>query len=367
MARHIWAAVTSLLSVIGAETGQVLVLAALSLPVVLGFTGLAVDVGLMMHTRTEIQKDVDAMALAGALSLCGSSSCESEADLNARQWGMKNSVMESDNVVVQFGSDCNGNTSANHDLITVRVTRYRSTFFARVVGFNGSNIPACATARKYDVAGLGNGLRPWGIEDSCMTDMEYGSPVILKYGAEGNGGPCGPSSGNFGALAIDGNGAKTYRQAIEHGSTSPVCADSVPNCTSFTFPTETGNIVGPTGQGIDYLSLNTPSSCRTWAQVSDGNGGITRECNPWLPGYEGLESQIVVVPIVHGLWSNGKNDVTVKRLAIVFVTGYEGCSTNGQGSCQVRGYFMNSTVTIRGAQRAPLSEDSSIAGVALIN
>src|SRR3972149_6375584 len=101
-----------------AEHGQIIVLSALSITALLAFTGLAVDVGLMLHTRTDLQKDVDAMALAGAQALCGTSGCEPQANTDALHWGGQNGVQVSDTTVVQFGVACGGGTSASDHLIT---------------------------------------------------------------------------------------------------------------------------------------------------------------------------------------------------------------------------------------------------------
>src|SRR3972149_2149295 len=91
-----------------AGRGQIIVLSALSITALLAFTGLAVDVGLMLHTRTDLQKDVAAMALAGAQALCGTSGCEPQANTDALDWGGQNGVQVSDTTVVQFGVDCDG-------------------------------------------------------------------------------------------------------------------------------------------------------------------------------------------------------------------------------------------------------------------
>src|SRR3990172_11813075 len=166
-----------------AQHGQVIVLSALSITVLLGFTGLAIDVGLMLHTRTDIQKDVDAMALAGAQALCGTSACEPQANIDALDWGDENGVQVSDTTVVQFGVDCDGATSASYDLITVRVTRHQAAYFARVVGFTGSDIRACATAQKFSLGAV-VGVHPFALEDDCIAEVDYGEYVDLKFDSE---------------------------------------------------------------------------------------------------------------------------------------------------------------------------------------
>ena len=57
------------------ETGQILVLSALVMTVLLVFSAMAIDIGFWVHTRTKLQADADAMALAGAQKLCAEVTC----------------------------------------------------------------------------------------------------------------------------------------------------------------------------------------------------------------------------------------------------------------------------------------------------
>ena len=347
-----------------AQQGQVIVLSALSITVLLGFTGLAIDVGLMLHTRTDIQKDVDAMALAGAQALCGTSGCEPQANTDALEWGDENGVQVSDTTVVQFGVDCDGATSASYDLITVRVTRHQAAYFARVVGFTGSDIRACATARKFALGGA-SGVRPFGLEDTCIEFIGHGDEVTLKFDSETTRN-CDSFQGNYGALGVDGSGANDYRDAIKYGSESEICADEVPGCDNFLFSTQTGVIKGPTDQGIGYLFENTPIGCDTWDEVVNDDDKIDPACNPWQQSYidTGAATRLVIIPVVHGMWdSGGNNTIRVKRFAIVFLEDY---SCTGGNSCDIRARFIQSNVNLPNAQRTTLTADSDATAVALI-
>lgn len=51
------------------EGGQVLVLAALMMTVLMGIAALAVDVGMVTVTKSKLQNDADAAALAGAMEI----------------------------------------------------------------------------------------------------------------------------------------------------------------------------------------------------------------------------------------------------------------------------------------------------------
>src|SRR6266545_7196775 len=62
------------------ERGQLLVLSAILLPVLLGFTALAVDLGWLFVSRTSEQRAADAAALAGALARLNNSTATADAD-----------------------------------------------------------------------------------------------------------------------------------------------------------------------------------------------------------------------------------------------------------------------------------------------
>ena len=51
------------------ESGQMLVLTALSMTALLGFLALSTDVGMLFHTRRNLQIAADAAATAGALNI----------------------------------------------------------------------------------------------------------------------------------------------------------------------------------------------------------------------------------------------------------------------------------------------------------
>src|SRR5687767_909720 len=106
------------------ERGQLVVLAAIMLTVVLGFSGLAIDIGLWLHTRTKLQADADAMALAGGQQLPD----EIEADLIAREWGTKNGVLVPEIEGVSVNSNSCYTPAPDDDYINVRLTRQRTAF-----------------------------------------------------------------------------------------------------------------------------------------------------------------------------------------------------------------------------------------------
>ncbi|MFX4261803.1 pilus assembly protein TadG-related protein [Pelotomaculum propionicicum] len=129
------------------EDGQVLILFALALVVLMGFAALAVDVGSMTLTRTKLQSAADASALAGAHDLPD----ESTAENTAVTYAGKNGVQESDTIATA-GYDGDPNK------IEVVCKRKVSHTFARIIGFTNTDISARAVAQKK---GFNGGTLPF--------------------------------------------------------------------------------------------------------------------------------------------------------------------------------------------------------------
>lgn len=162
---------------------------------------------------------------------------------------------------------------------------------------------------------------------------------MLKY--DSNNG----DTGNFGALALDGNGASDYRDGIQYGSDLVVCAAGASGCIGpSVVDTKPGNMTGPTRTGTDYLMNNTATSCDLWAEVvyelGGGKQGLKSECNPFGPGGNPASLRIIIIPVIAGEF-HGRTEVTITEFALFFLEGYApgGCTGN---NCEIKGRFINS-------------------------
>jgi uncharacterized membrane protein len=117
----------------GRESGQTLVVAALVMAVVMGFTALAIDVGLFFEERRDNQNDADAMALAGVQYLPESPDMAMKV---AKDWGLKNGVAPTEIVKIQVQS-----TKATNDSVYVELRTKFSWIFGRVLGQTTSPVP----------------------------------------------------------------------------------------------------------------------------------------------------------------------------------------------------------------------------------
>lgn len=130
------------------ETGQALVLAALLLLVLFGFAAFAVDVGNAFFAQRELQRSVDAAALAGAQELPDEAKIRTLAAQYGPESGGKNPLRTGRSSTIQVTTKCL--TSAPGcvpiNAVQVKGTAVVDTWFARIFGIDTIDIEATATA-----------------------------------------------------------------------------------------------------------------------------------------------------------------------------------------------------------------------------
>ncbi|MGI8552571.1 MAG: pilus assembly protein TadG-related protein, partial [Dehalococcoidia bacterium] len=146
------------------EKGQVLVIAALFMTVLLGMAGLAVDVGIATVQRREAQSAGDAGALAGANDLAtgnNSSGAQAQAQADALSQTSTNGFTNGANGAVVTvstgnGSNCPGKSLPNgsdpNSAVKVVVTKNQPTFLLGVLGKSTTQISSCSVAVGYGKA-----------------------------------------------------------------------------------------------------------------------------------------------------------------------------------------------------------------------
>lgn len=118
------------------QEGQVTVLAAVFMIILVGMAGLVLDVGSWFRQQRATQATVDAAALAGAQALPGS---VSGANFTATDFAGRNGGVAG--LSVTFGSKWRPN-----DMITVKQTTSSTGFFSKVFGINVVSLSAKASA-----------------------------------------------------------------------------------------------------------------------------------------------------------------------------------------------------------------------------
>jgi Flp pilus assembly protein TadG len=171
------------------ESGQAIVLLAISIVVLLGFTALAIDGGMVFADRRAAQNAADAAALAGALQ---KSNGRSDADvLLAAENSLHSNGFDPANMILSQSTVTD--FSGAYHLITVELTSTTDTSFAHL--FNAGQIEnhvlAEARVRTSSPAMPGTAIVAMG---NCRTD---GGSLISIMGGGNSGGVLTYNGGIF--------------------------------------------------------------------------------------------------------------------------------------------------------------------------
>lgn len=264
--------------------GSALLMFAASGVVMMGFAALAIDVGLNTYTRTEIQGVADAAALAGGKALPLGTDA---ARTLAKDFGQRNgyNLQDADIAFPDSGT------------IQVQWTQPLQSAFSNLYGIHQFQVPVTATAQLMQMTGA-KALRPWGIPLQDFEGYQLGQAYTLKLSPASDG---YQEPGNFYPLALDGGGASIYRDSIKTGSTTGYEIGDYAT-------TETGNVNGPTDQGLDFL-------------VGD---------DPYLSYNDALSAgqldsrRIVTIAVVDpDSMQNGKSQILIADFASFYITGWD--------------------------------------------
>jgi Flp pilus assembly protein TadG len=241
--------------------GFVLVMVSLMLVILIGFVALGVDVGVVYSGRTSAQAAADAGALAGAFTfVVHGDATEDEVRAKAMAAANVNKIMGEPVTVTAADID----VDMTMRRVTVRVNREVKTFFTKALGISSMDVGVVAVAEAGVTPTAAYCLKPFVIPntalspsgpcDACVSgqvlvdvdghktayaDTILGNQFTLK--------PQNPAnawvSSNFMAVEISGPGSDNYRDDIAG------CTGVIVKCGDL-LNVQTGNMVGPTRQGI---------------------------------------------------------------------------------------------------------------------
>ena len=295
------------------DNGSAAVMVALALVALIGFSALVVDVGFLFMTRAKLMDTSDAAALAGAQELPASTAAQAAAGEYVNKNGLDTG---------KFSFDPDGKT------ITVSAASTVQFLFAKVLGISEGEVRASATARRESVTST-SGVAPIGVEDQ---ELSKGTLYTLKVGA-----PPTLGAGNFGALTLGQPGANQYRENIENGYAGILKIGDI-------IETETGNISGPTAQGIDFRLSGCPHVPQ--CTISDHK----RDC-----------PRTIIVPVYQ------PQDVEENQIKKVKIVGFAAFLIDGETSngtdCYIRGYFIDQVIV---GNSDPNQDDYGASAVRLI-
>ncbi|MRG85810.1 TadE/TadG family type IV pilus assembly protein [Salinibacillus xinjiangensis] len=203
------------------EDGAVMVLVALAMSGFLALTALVLDGGSIYLARNQLQKTVDAAALAGAQDL---PTFPETASQSAKWVATQNGGATS--LSVEFLSD--------HKGIRVNGEKKVNLTFGNALGFDDPIVTASAVVQLAPITSA-KGAIPLGVQNN--TDMTQGDLIELKVGD--------PVVGNFGAIELTGSGARNYRDDFINGFDKTLHVGQM-------LSTEPGKMSGATKEAVDY-------------------------------------------------------------------------------------------------------------------
>ena len=272
------------------EQGFVLVLISLAMSVILGFTALITDFGLLSLNKNRLVNACDAAALAGASQLPDTNA----ATTMAQSYANSNAVTSNLNITV-----------TDNNKIEVSAAKEVPFVFARILGLTSGTVQAKSAAKYGGIRGM-NGVAPLAIPDQ---PYQFAVEYTLKISPD-DPNILGP--GNFGALSLGGSGADMYRESLKYGYQGLLEVGDMVN-------TETGNVSGPTKDGVQYR-LN---------QCQDN-------CTP--TNYRANCPKILYIPIYQPPTDTSDQ---VKQVKIVGFAAFMLSDVPGNGNnSQVSGYFL---------------------------
>lgn len=270
------------------QRAQIVVVLAVTLPLLIGMISVTADVGLLYFNWHLLQSAADCAAVAGAEYLPSNPGL---AILTANAYASKNGVL-----ALEISSTTVSADSTSLNILVHRTVPYT---FASLLGFVSGTVSARATAQIQTI-GKTTGVTPIGID--YRTTYTGGQLVTLM---EGQVGP-----GNWGPLALGGSGASNLSQNIEYGYPGTVSTGDM-------ISTETGLSNGPIRSAFNYLIDE--------GQSVDAGGTFA--------SHAATDPRVLIVPMVDFSSINGSSQVPVKGFAALWLVGF---ASNGD----IQTYFI---------------------------
>jgi Putative Flp pilus-assembly TadE/G-like len=221
------------------ESGQVLVLTALCMTVLLGFLAFATDVGTLLYDKRVIQSAADGAAMAGASEIHwgarDGTTPAAAAQAAAAKSGFTNGSGGA--IVTVNPPPLSGPHTGDGSYVEVIITQTEPTFFMKLFNHTSMNVAARA------VAGLG------GINTGCIFAVDPTAPDAIQLQGSFNvvAPNCGivVNSNNPNALHFTGAGGTLVAQSVSIvGGDSGQTGDILPPTTVTTGVAQTGDPLG---------------------------------------------------------------------------------------------------------------------------
>jgi hypothetical protein len=229
------------------EDGIGVVWFAISFIIIVFIAGLSIDGGRLYFTKTELRKAADAAVLSGAQQLTVSDSAVTDTVNQILAAHNEQSSLEQPPLI-------------SENKVTVTLQRSVPLYFMKIFGFNSTPV-SIRSAAEIDPLVRTSGIVPFGIDQSMISGLTYGTDVTLKVDS-------GDSTyGNFGIVALSGVGGKQYQDALKYGYDGEMDVSDPNN--PVIFDTQTGNVQQKTVTGVNYRISQSPYADGDYSHTDD--------------------------------------------------------------------------------------------------
>jgi hypothetical protein len=325
--------------------GQVLVLTAMAIIVLVGFVALATDVGLLWNERRQMQTATDAAAVAGATALRNGTAIASAANNVASLNGFTNGVKSA--TITVNKPPLTGPYAGNSSYVEVIIAQAEPTYFLRALGYASMNVKTRAVSGAMNAAG-------------CIYTLD---PTAAKAFSASNGvnisSSCGIMVNSNSSDAFDVVGGATVKTTGVGivGAASVNNGGSVQNMSGGAL-TPTQN-VAPVADPLAHINAPSVGSCTyTYGPQTQLNSYTATQSPPNSGKY-------VVNPGVYCGGINASNGTSVTFNAGTYIMAGGGLVLNNGG-----GTATGSNVTFyltTGAKASYSGTNSAYAGVTIAN
>jgi len=200
------------------EKGQALALTAFAMVSIMGFLGLATDVGLLFRDKVNLQKVADAAAIAGAAQLPSGGNYTAAAQDSAAQNGVTNGT--NGTVTVTLG------TTYHPGAVKVYVAQTYNTYIMTLFGYRTVNVGATAVAGITQGQGCMIALDTSPFKDQGLTNNGSGTIIAPNCSIFDNSGMTVDGKATVTVKEISVSG--TYTENGGSGNISPTPVNGLP-------------------------------------------------------------------------------------------------------------------------------------------
>jgi hypothetical protein len=248
--------------------GQTIVFVAVSMVVLIGITGFALDIGHAYFVQRELQRSADAAALAAALDLPDESNARATAHAYSAEDGAKNEATSVTNARTTITLKClklqnpkpfgckATDSPPTYNTVQVRQDANVPTFFARVLGIDSLDVHATATA--CSPCGGGKPVDIMLVVDRTGSMCQVWDPVRRRLVDDRANGCTDLKNAQNGMKAFLKNMDPDYHSvglAVLPPAASPSAKCNAPSSPYYTAATN-GYVLAPLSN--DYLDASSP-------------------------------------------------------------------------------------------------------------